>query len=333
LSSSRRAASISQADFTPIEIDDDDWSALMKSTLRVESEGSGILPGFSTASLRQSAAKSLDESTARLTHRASLSAAAAAIDALRLIGQSIDTSHGDGLATTGIESSLVAIREAEDFVGRYGHIDTGAISRMVRSHETKVLKDFDTSQLTGIIAADVYLDSARQTLSSIAIADPLAAHAIALLAKSYRQRATETPLALATSVHLMRAAAAAVPDDRGLAIELASVLEQAKLYAESQTVMAKAMQISSPNEMRADSGSTISVVSGKDDGVSSTKQAIQIEQLSPELFASVSRPEGGPTGHDSAGSRAAKATESATEPAMEGNPVSRAFKSMTRMWR
>jgi len=307
---------------------------LTTSTLRFEADGSSIMPGFSTASLRQSAAKSLDESAARLAYRASHTAAQAATDALRFIAQSIDVRNGDGLATAGIESGLIAIREAEDFVGRYGHVDSDAIARMVRSHETTALKDFDTTRLSGIVAADIYLDSARQTFSSIAEADQLAAHAVGLLAKSYRQRATEAPLALATSVHLMRAAAAAVPNDRGVALELASVLEQAKLGPESQAVLANAMRL--PAQLPAvESDAIIAVVSGTATGgpagSAKTKQSMQVEQLSPASFASVSGREGGPQGA-SAGAVGATVNDPVVKPAKDGNPVSRAFKSMTRKW-
>jgi hypothetical protein len=262
----------------------------------------------------------------------------------------------------------MAIREADDFAGRYGTVDSAAIARMVNSHHTKTLKEFDTSQLTGIIAADIYLDSARQMLESMAASDPLAAHAIAMLAKSYRQRASESPLALATSVHLMRAAVAAAPGDRALTIELASVLDQANMKAEAQELRTRATPLAGNRDASSASGdsSVIAVVTGmrKSADPNHAQQAVRIEQISPEAFALASAAEAGPTGNytgnptlsqtqrplnqslQSNGANETVATSTKpspvnqfdpyapkTKPAGEGNAVSRAFKSMTQAWR
>lgn len=308
----------------------------LSSAAPVESARTSALPGFSTASIRQAAAALLDESAARLAHQASYSAAAAAMESLRLIAQSSDAIQRDSHCSTELTSAMVAIREAEDFVGRYGFVDDAAIARMIRSHETSVLKGASTSHLTGLVAADIYLDSARRTLATIAAEDPLAATAIGLLAKSYRQRASESPLALATSVHLMRAAVTASPADRGLAIELAAVLEQAKLHVEADAVLADATRMQ-PSQDRTDnpfSGeSVIAVVSGTQTGglPNEQQQLVRIEQLSPGAFATVSRAEAGPVGSATSTTATAKAPASAAK--REGNSVSRTFKSMTRMWR
>ena len=337
LATKREAVPVPRGETAPVELDGYEWSQLTTLTVQAESDPANVRPGFSTASLRQSAVTLLNESAASLAHRASHSAASSATDALRLVAQSIDSTRSDGSATLGIDAALLAIREAEDFVGRYGHVDALSIARMVRSHETTVLKEIKTTNLSGIVAADIYLDSARQILSTIASSDPLGAHAIGLLAKSYRQRASEAPLALTTSVHLMRAAVAAVPNDRSLAIELASVLEQAKLDDESQKVRAIALQMLVPKDASDDSNSMIAVVGGSNvggnDGLSTTKQAMQVEQLSPEAFASVSRPEAGPMGTPAEGSTKATTAEASSAATKVGNPLSRAFKSMTQMWR
>jgi hypothetical protein len=298
------------------------------------------LPGFSTESLRQSAAKSLDESAARLAHRANLSAAAAAIEALRFIAQSKDACQGTSQSTTNLDHALMAIREAEDFVGRYGSVDSNAISRMVRSHETVALKSADLDDLTSLVAADAYLVSASKMLYQIADSDPLACNAIGLLAKSYRQRANESPLALATAVHLMRAAADASPGDRGILLELVSVLDQAKLHQESQLALASAMQIPEPpsSSLRgADDQAVVAVVNGSDasSGSAGTQQAIRIEQLSPSAFAIASGVAAGPSGPPvmTTATNAAPAVPSEEKDKQEGNPVSRVFKSLTRGWR
>ncbi|MGV3484098.1 MAG: hypothetical protein ACO1RT_06755 [Planctomycetaceae bacterium] len=308
---------------------------------RIEPDRYTPMPGFSTASLRQSAADKLDEAAARLIHEASYSATQAATEALRLIAQASDAARGDNRCSTELMSATVAIREAEDFVGRYGLVDSTAISRMVRSHETTVLKDANLSSLTGLMAADAYLDSARRSLSTIASQDPLAASAIGLLAKSYRQRADESPLGLATSVHLMRAAVWASPDDAGLVGELASVLQQAKLDHEANQVLASLparRPLHDPADFQGDGETVIAVVSGTqiDRAASAGKQPVRVEQLSPAAFATVSRAEAGPTGSPAAPSATASPAGVANDslpPADGESAISRSFKSMTRMWR
>lgn len=331
-------------------------------TLRPETEQAWILPGFSVGSLRESAAKSLDDAAIGLSHRASLSGAAAATEALRNVAQALDLQRRDNLASTDLAEALLAMSEAEDFVGRYGNVDSAAIARMVRSHETRSLKNYDTSNLTGIGAADVYMDFARQQLGAIAVEDPLAAHAIGLLAKSYRQRATESPIALAASVHLMRAAASAASTDRGLGTELASVLEQANLHSESQVVLAHVNRLPMEHvDGILDSGMSteVTVTSGTLLGTDSNSagQVIRVEQIAPEAFADISRSEAGPIGDPSLmrpliGSDQPKkpelssavssqamygspgtATEVLNQGSNQGNFVTRAFKSVTRIWR
>ncbi len=294
-----------------------------------------VMPGYSAASLRQAAANSMDVSAARLAHRANLSAAAAATEAMHLIAQSIDTTKGDGQASAELASALVSIREAADFVGRYGVVDSKAIARMVRSHETTALKSADTTTLTGLSAADVYLDSARQTLSAIAADDPLAANAIGLLAATYRQRTAESSIALATSVHLMRAAVACSPRDQGLAMELASVLDEAQLHDESRLAYKYAMKLPpsiGTAKLPDESNDVIAIVSGsQSNDPKQTQQAVRIEQLSPAAFANVSRPEAGPVGPPTA--RQVLPPVTAPPVKQEGNSVSRVFKSMTQAWR
>jgi hypothetical protein len=326
-------------DFASLRLVEDDSSPVMHpshSTLRPESQAQGIMPGFSIEALRRSASKSLDEANARLMHRASLSAAAASTDALRLTAHSNDLRLSTSTASEQLRDALMAIREADDFAGRYGTVDSAAIARMVNSHHTKTLKEFDTSQLTGIIAADIYLDSARQMLESMAASDPLAAHAIALLAKSYRQRASESPLALATSVHLMRAAVATAPSDRTLVMELASVLDQANMKAEAQALQGRVVSLSvDSDELSADENApVIAVVTGvrKSTNPSQAQQAVRIEHISPDAFALMSVAEAGPTATPSPVNQFDPYAPKA-KPAGGGNAVSRAFKSMTRIWR
>ena len=346
----KRKAKGPVVDLASLEVIEDESEIGVGLGNQVNSQSAMVLPGISIQALRQSAARSLADANDRLRHRASFSAAASATHALELIAQSIDLSRGNGTASKQLDEALMAIREADDFVGRYGLVDSAAIARMVQSHETKTLKGFNTSHLTGIIAADVYLDSSRQQLSTLATADPLAAHAIGLLAKSYRQRTAESPLALATSVHLMRAAVFAAPRDRGLSLELASVLQEANMLDEAREQQAYASTLPAPTgpDSPFDASAVIAVVSGTKSGTGQgdTEQAVRIEQISAEAFAMVSKAEAGPTGAlnatvESDARTGGKATNQNAPESMEsqdpnkkeGNVVTRAFKTMTRKWR
>lgn len=326
---------------------------------------STVMPGFGAVSLREQAAKHLDESVARLGHRASLTAGAEATEALRLIAQAKDLAAQSSDSSAALEAALTALKEAEDFVDRYGTVDGNAITRMVRAHQTMVLKSFDCSQLTGASAADVYLDTSRRILAEMSSTDSLAAHAVACLAKSYRQRSSESRLALAASVHLMRAAVIAMPNDRELTEELASVLNQAELRQEAQHVLALSQRLMPRASEPVIGGPIIAVVSGVrlDSANGQATQAVRLEQLTPEAFSQLSRIESGPSGalsgHYASQTQspamtgtnhsqsavalvatapnknavAAPATESGVIENQVGNPFTRAVKSVTGMWK
>jgi len=180
-------------------------------------ESAPVLPGYNLEVLRQNADDLIREASAKLDSHAYLTAAANAVDALKLIAQTLDARAGNATATGDLTKALTAIREAEDFVGKYGMVDSAAIKRMVRSHSTEVLKPYDTTNLSGLAAADVYLDWSRRCLTQLASADPIASDALCVMAHAYRLRDGGTPFGLATSVHLMRAASEGQPQNAVLA--------------------------------------------------------------------------------------------------------------------
>ncbi len=118
-------------------------------------------------------------------------------------------------------------------------------------------------------------------------------------------------------------------------MELASVLDEAKLRDESRLAYKYAMKLtpSSGTTMLPDeSNDVIAIVGGtQSNGPQQTQQAVRIEQLSPAAFANVSRPEAGPAGSPTTSQARPQA---AAEPVKhEGNSVSRVFRSMTQAWR
>ena len=186
-----------------------------------------IEPGYSIIMLRQRASRKVDQASTRLSSRACLTSTALSIEALELCAAALDARRRSTVAADHLAEALTALREAEDFVGRYGKVDGNAIARMVRSHSTPALKTYNVRQLSGLGAADIYLDWARHRLQPLAAADPIVPQALRLLSRSYRLRQGESPFHLAVSVHLMRAAAEAAPQDSLLQQELTQTLAQA----------------------------------------------------------------------------------------------------------
>jgi len=101
----------------------------------------------------------ITQTQSKLDTRVYLTSAGIAIAALELIAQSIDTREHSALARRDVMVFLTAIREPENFVGGYSMVDGEAIKRMVRAHSTEVLKLCNSSNLTGLAAADGAFDN------------------------------------------------------------------------------------------------------------------------------------------------------------------------------
>jgi hypothetical protein len=271
-------------------------------TSDVPAQTEPIQPGYSIEALRKTAAELIAEAQLKLDIRAYMSAEEKAKKALELIAQSIDTREQSAIATRDLIISLTAIREAEDFVGKYGLVDGETITRMVRSHSTEILKPYDTSKLNGLAAADVYLDWSRRCITPLAVADPLAAEAIRILAQSHRLRDEGTPFGIATSVHLIRAAAEGAPDNQQVRSDYETTLHVAGLTDRTAIMQAK------NSVPRGDAGTTVSIMatgSASDQSrsiapagafVRESKRDVKVIEVSPEQFAAISPAAAGPPG-------------------------------------
>jgi len=271
-------------------------------TYVVPSQTEPIQPGYSINALRKSATELIAEAQLKLDTRAYLTAEGKAIAALELIAQSIDTREQSALATRDLMVSLAAIREAEDFVGRYGMVDGEAITRMVRSHSTEILKPYNTSNLNGLAAADVYLDWARRCMTPLAVADPLGSEAIRILAHSHRLRDDGTPFGIATAVHLMRAAADGAPDNHQVRRDYEATLQIAGLSGRSPIAQVhNTTSDTMPGQMASRmSGDIIETKMATVRPASSFQgqqnRDVEILEVSPEQFAAISPAMAGPPG-------------------------------------
>ncbi len=261
-----------------------------------------IQPGYSTEALRKTAMGLIAEAQLKIDIRAYMSAEEKAKKALELIAQSIDTREQSTLATRDLMISLTAIREAEDFVGKYGMVDGEMITRMVRSHSTEILKPYDTSKLNGLAAADVYLDWSRRCITQLAVADPLAAEAIRILAQSHRLREDGTPFGIATSVHLIRAAVEGSPDNQQVRAEYETTLQIAGLtdrttIARAKNTVAKTDTVTTVSAMSAGwPAGQGHLVAPASNFSSNPRQDVNIIEVSPEQFAAISPAAAGPPG-------------------------------------
>ncbi|HBJ37453.1 MAG TPA: hypothetical protein DDZ51_22400 [Planctomycetaceae bacterium] len=271
-------------------------------TFEIPAQPQPIQPGYSVDALRKTAMELIAQAELKLDIRAYLSAEEKAKKALELIAQSIDSREQSALATRDLMIALTAIREAEDFVGKYGMVDGESITRMVRSHSTEVLKPYDVSKLNGLAAADVYLDWSRRCLMPLAVADPLAADAIRILAKSHRLRDDGTPYGIATSVHLIRAAAEGSPNNRQVRIDYETTLHVAGLTGDSMVAQV------GKTDPRQYAGTTVSTVSARsparpEHSIASANvdkgppsRDVKIVEVTPEQFAAISPATSGPPG-------------------------------------
>lgn len=306
-----------------------------------------VQTGYSIDTLRRSAMDLIAEAQLKLEIRAYLTAEEKAKKALELITQSIDARQQSAIASRDLMIALTAIREAEDFVGKYGMVDGDAINRMVRSHSTEALKPYNTSNLNGVAAADIYLDWARRCITPIAVADPLAAEAIRILSQSHRLRDNGTPFGIATSVHLIRAAAAGAPNSAQVRVDFEKTMQVAGLSGESlgrypdreihgTETQAVSPQVATGRDRNQDAMVvTVSAVDGRQ------KQDVRIIEVTPEEFATISPAMAGPAGNTNTQTvrtsrdlnpKPGAASGAASEQSGKSR-LSRVFEPITRVWR
>lgn len=271
-------------------------------TFDLPTQSQPIQPGYSVDAIRKTAMDLISEAQLKLDRRVYLTAEDKAIAALELIAQSIDTRQQSSLATRDLRIALTAIREAEDFVGKFGMVDGEAITRMIRSHSTEILKPYNTSNLSGLAAADVYLDWSRRCLTPLATADPLGSEAIRILAISHRSRDSGTPFGIATAVHLMRAASDGTPENQRVYRDYQATLEIAGLQNRSRIALAQGTALGEIDDQRALrrplDGTPATLASARsDNGLQSPQNRdVEVLEVSPEQFAAISPAMAGPLG-------------------------------------
>jgi tetratricopeptide (TPR) repeat protein len=263
---------------------------------------------------REVARRLIDQASAEYSIGAWASAETSAWEGLRFAAESVELAsreRGDSpangryaAALANLQIARTAIREARDFGGHYGVSDRASIRRMATSHQTAVLDSQPIDTLTAADAIDRYLDEARVRLSDIASQSVEAAQAMDLLAAIYLGRADVKTLPSSTALCLRRAALQGQPENASLALRLGMHLADLGLYREARWALEHSLKLDPSQEAsealvlvlrrsgRSDEAARLiaSMQTTIPDDTTRQPRVPQVDTLSPQEFASISKP-------------------------------------------
>ncbi|QDV67957.1 hypothetical protein Poly24_16630 [Rosistilla carotiformis] len=181
------------------------------------------------------ASQKIEHAEELLTRQSPMTARQEAIEALHLIAQSTDETTRSSDGTEALTQALTAIREASDFLGRFGVVDATAMQRLVDSHSTRVLKRCDLEHVTSLRAADVYYEFARGRFVDAVAGWAPASRALTIVAKTEPLTSDVGDSNLsAAQVCCLRAAIACDPDNATAANELGHELLALGMFDEAR---------------------------------------------------------------------------------------------------
>ncbi|MEZ6091188.1 MAG: hypothetical protein R3C05_24835 [Pirellulaceae bacterium] len=170
-----------------------------------------------------------------LSRQSPMSARHHAIEALHLMAQSTDELTHSNEGTQALSQALTAIREASDFLGRYGAVDPAALQRLVDSHSTRVLKRCDLKDVQPLRAADTYYEFARGRFVDAVGGWVVSARALVVVAKTEPVTSDQTDTNLsAAQVCFLRSAVACDPQNAIAANELGHELLALGMFDEAR---------------------------------------------------------------------------------------------------
>ncbi len=256
-------------------------------------------PQYSTVTgqmFAERATVQINEARQKLSRGAVMVARRDGWDVLQQVAQYRADEMQNALPVSTLASARIAIEEAQDFLGRYGPVDTVALKRFIEAHETQALKKVDVSQLTGHLAADTYFEEARRLLLMSTGGGPLVAQALTLIADSHLQQGTEVDQAIALTC--LRAAVGSNSGDGKVANQLGYELlrvgrldeaEQALRYSLAAAPTPAAWQnLAELYRQHGDLEQARMCAVQATQAPGETTRVAQVVEVSPEQFAQIS---------------------------------------------
>ncbi len=256
------------------------------------------IPTVSGQSLSARWMQELELAKQKLRHGAHFSARDTGWQVLEQLSQV----RSDELQNPGPSAALVRarmnMREAGDFLGRYGNLGPEDLKRIVEAHETTALKHVDLSQVTSHRAADIYFEAARKSLLDALAGQSLSAEALAVVADSHLRSESSTLEDRAIAITCLRAAIGLKPTDSLIANQLGFELLKDGRLDESEKLLKHSLNIASTPEAwqnlaelhrrrgELPLAQQAAMMAQSVRGATSTGP--QIEQLTPQQFAQLS---------------------------------------------
>lgn len=333
--------------------------ATMKS--RRPAQPKSWLPSGSAYSKSGEARKLLNRAVAEYGSRAWASSEATTWSAIAAACQGLDRqSTGDNHQASASRSLAIAretIIEAADFLRSEVAGDSAAMKRIIRAHQTTLLKEQPSDQWwTASQAADIYFNDARRRLGELASRDLEVARGLDLLAAIWLAEPNRGAHRQATALCLRRAAFQGQPANATLAEQLGRQLAEAGLFEESAWALQSVMELT-PNPQTAELLAEVSRLnagadrrrfSGRGEGRSilrpPSRQVPDIVNVAPAEFAATFNP--GAVAAPTRGTarvatqpglialpmQSSSDTTPGTNPSPRANPLRQVFDTMGRLW-
>ena len=245
------------------------------------------------------ARESLKTAKHRLQRRATHSAQNYAFKVLHAIVGMHDAKTGGNQHAKSLDEALDAIRESQDFCGRFGVIDQKALKRMVAVHETKALKDQDLQNTSAIEATEAYLAVARDNLVAACEGSQEACEALVMLGQIEASVSTAGATHSASvAVTLHSAAIEVAPNNasgyqafgttlasQGLVDQASWAFKQSIQIHPSHSAYRKLLKVARQRGDLATARECLAILR-----TGNLPSAIPVQTLSPEVFAKTHRP-------------------------------------------
>ncbi|QDT08645.1 hypothetical protein [Planctomycetes bacterium K23_9] len=208
--------------------------------------GGGTMSGktIHASKLGEIAAVQLQDAQGRLRRGATHGAKQLAIGALQNLVALQDVRQGDNRNAQHLDTALTAIRESEDFSGKFGTVDQRVLQRLVVAHRTSVLKGRDLSHVSAMRATESYLAIAREEIVKATASIGLASDALVLLGRIEATIADPSdPRGGAVALSLQQAAVEVDPANSRAWLELGTTMMNEGLLQESVEILSRSVEL------------------------------------------------------------------------------------------